>query len=39
MDDGDLPKICLIEDSNKEPVGCFWGEVQTNIHKKFHKKK
>ena len=34
MDDGDLPKICLIEDSNIEPVGCFWGEVQTNIHKK-----
>ena len=28
-----VPKICIIEDSNQNPVGCFWGEVQTNIHK------
>ena len=29
-----VPKICIVEDSNINPVGCFWGEVQTNIHKK-----
>ena len=29
-----MPKICIVEDSNINPVGCFWGEVQTNIHKK-----
>ena len=28
-----VPKICIVEDSNINPVGCFWGEVQTNIHK------
>ena len=33
MNEGNLPKICMIEDINKKPVGCFWGEVQTNIHK------
>ena len=27
-----VPKICIVEDSNINPVGCFWGEVQTNIH-------
>ena len=32
MEKGNLPKICVIEDSNKNPTGCFWGEVQTNIH-------
>ena len=29
-----VPKICIVEDSNINPVGCLWGEVQTNIHKK-----
>jgi len=29
-----IPKICIVEDSNISPVSCFWGEVQTNIHKK-----
>ena len=33
MDKGDLPKICIIEDINKKPVGCHWGEVMSNIHK------
>ena len=33
MDKGDLPKICVVQDTNNKPVGCFWGEVQTNIHK------
>ena len=33
MDKGDLPKICIIEDINKKPVGCYWGEVMSNIHK------
>ena len=23
-----VPKICIVEDSNINPVGCFWGEVQ-----------
>ena len=32
MSDGNMPKICMIEDANINPVGCFWGEVQTNIH-------
>jgi regulator of RNase E activity RraA len=22
-----------VQDTNNKPVGCFWGEVQTNIHK------
>ena len=34
MNEGILPKICIVEDTNVNPVGCFWGEVQTNIHKK-----
>ncbi|MBH19384.1 MAG: hypothetical protein CL851_03065 [Crocinitomicaceae bacterium] len=33
MADEKLPKICIIEDTNINPVGCFWGEVQANIHK------
>ena len=33
MAKGNLPKICIIEDINKKPVGCYWGEVMTNIHK------
>ena len=32
MGEGNIPKICIIEDANVNPVGCFWGEVQTNIH-------
>ena len=32
MSEGNIPKICMIEDANDNPVGCFWGEVQTNIH-------
>ena len=32
MSEGNMPKICMIEDANVNPVGCFWGEVQTNIH-------
>ena len=32
MSGGNMPKICMIEDANVNPVGCFWGEVQTNIH-------
>lgn len=32
MEQGNLPKICIVEDINKNPTGCFWGEVQTNIH-------
>ena len=34
MENDKIPKICIVEDSNIKPVGCFWGEVQTNIHKK-----
>ena len=34
MNTENIPKICLIEDINKKPTGSFWGEVQTNIHKK-----
>jgi len=33
MENKKVPKICMIEDSNDNPVGCFWGEIQTNIHK------
>ena len=32
MSGGNMPKICIIEDANVNPVGCFWGEIQTNIH-------
>ena len=34
MGNENVPKICIVEDSNSNPIGCFWGEVQTNIHKK-----
>ena len=33
MNQGKVPKICVVQDTNNKPMGCFWGEVQTNIHK------
>lgn len=27
------PKVVVLEDLDAQPVGSFWGEVQTNIHK------
>jgi len=31
---GDYPKISVIYDQHKNPVGSFWGEVNANIHHK-----
>lgn len=32
--EGDLPKICVIQDLDPRPgFGAFWGEVNSNIHK------
>lgn len=34
MADGDLPKIVVLQDLNsKKGFGCYWGEVNTAIHK------
>jgi regulator of RNase E activity RraA len=35
MSEGERPAICVIEDTDPQPVGAFWGEVNTNIHKGF----
>ena len=32
MSEGQRPAICVIEDVDEQPVGAFWGEVNTNIH-------
>ncbi len=33
MSEGARPAICVIQDIDPEPVGAYWGEVNTNIHK------
>lgn len=35
MSEGARPAICVIEDEDAVPVGAFWGEVNTNIHRGF----
>ncbi len=35
MSEGARPAICVIEDIDDAPVGAFWGEVNTNIHRGF----
>lgn len=35
MSEGPRPGICVVQDMDAEPVGAFWGEVNTNIHKGF----
>lgn len=35
MSAGARPAICVIEDTDPEPVAAFWGEVNTNIHRGF----
>ncbi len=35
MSEGARPALCVIEDSDPDPVGAFWGEVNTNIHRGF----
>ena len=35
MSQAPMPAICVIEDTDSSPVGAFWGEVNTNIHKGF----
>ena len=35
MSEGMRPAICVIEDTDRHPVGAFWGEVNTNIHRGF----
>lgn len=30
-----LPAMCVIEDTDPEPVGAYWGEVNTTIHRGF----
>ena len=32
VNSGDYPKISVIQDRSKNPVGSFWGEVNANIH-------
>lgn len=32
---GPRPAICVIEDTDPEPVGAFWGEVNSSIHRGF----
>ena len=32
VNSGDYPKISVINDKSKNPVGSFWGEVNANIH-------
>ena len=34
VNDGNYPKIAVIEDKHSNPVGSFWGEVNANIHHK-----
>jgi len=33
MSQGPRPAICVIEDTDPEPVGAYWGEVNTNVHR------
>ncbi len=35
MSEGARPAICVIEDIDPQPVGAFWGEVNTTIHSGF----
>ena len=35
MSEGARPGVCVIQDMDSNPVGAFWGEVNTNIHKGF----
>ena len=35
MSQGEKPSICVIEDTDEHPVGAFWGEVNTTVHKGF----
>lgn len=35
MSEGENPAICVIEDIDTQPVGAFWGEVNTTIHRGF----
>ncbi len=35
MSEGARPGICVVQDIDPEPVGAYWGEVNTNIHKGF----
>ena len=35
MSEGAQPSICVVEDIDTHPVGAFWGEVNTNIHRGF----
>lgn len=35
MSEGARPAICVIEDVDPVPVGAYWGEVNTNIHRGF----
>ena len=35
MSEAESPSICVIEDVDDEPVGAFWGEVNTTIHRGF----
>ena len=32
--EGNFPKISVVHDRYKNPIGSFWGEVNANIHKK-----
>lgn len=35
MSTGKKPNICVIEDIDTQPVGAFWGEMNTTIHRGF----
>ena len=34
VNEGNFPKISVVHDRHKNPIGSFWGEVNANIHKK-----
>ncbi len=35
MSEGPRPAVTVVQDMDAEPVGAFWGEVNTNVHKGF----